>query len=336
MRSLINSTEPYNFRSEEVLPLNEPVLPISYEHMDRWVASLQSALLAEAFSSIIGVLRGGAPLALMVSHATGVEPSFLRYRRADRSVTWDSSLPIPQAGSKVLLCEDIAGAGHTLKDCLSFLQRRGLQVKTLTAGYHDLSRLRPDYGIDGRGYFLLFPWERQVNTQAYRDHWVSTGCGRTGQMAQDHEYDAYAIDLDGILLPDIPDQHYVADLQAALCERDQLEPFERLPPLGLVKAIITGRPEMDRARTQAWLSRHGHGETPMIMRDPQLHNDSPEQVAAHKAQATLRLGCTHFVESDPVQAILIAQYAPLLRVIWWDARNGLGRLIGALGWGQQV
>jgi hypothetical protein len=89
---------------------------------------------------------------------------------------------------------------------------------------------------------------------------------------------------------------------------------------------------MDRVRTQAWLSRHGHGETLMIMRDPRQYNDTPEQVASHKARATLQLGCTHFVESDPVQAILIAQHAPLLRVIWWEAQSRLGWLIGAAAW----
>jgi len=314
--------------------LNIPVLPISYEHMDRWVASLQPALLEEAFSSIIGVLRGGAPLALMVSHATGVEPSFVRYRRAGRSVIWDSSVPIPPPGSKVLLCEDLAGTGNTLKYCLNFLLSQGLKVKILTAGFDDLSAIRPDYGIDGRGYFLQFPWERQSYTHVYRDSWNNTGGGSTGRMAKDHECDVYAIDLDGILLPDIPPHRYASDLHAALRERDHLEPFKQLPPLGQVKAIVTGRPEMDRLRTQAWLFRHGRGETPIFMRDPQLYNDSPEQVASHKAQTTLQLGCTHFVESDPVQAILIAQQAPLLRVIWWDAGSAQARLIGAAGWAQ--
>lgn len=138
----------------------KPVLPISYEQMDRLVASIQPTLLEEAFSSIIGILRGGGPLALMVSHATGVEPAFLRYYRVDRSVIWDSSIPLPPPGSKVLLCEDIAGTGHTLKDCLAFLQRRGLIVRVFTVGFDDLSGIRPDYGLDGRGYFLQFPWER--------------------------------------------------------------------------------------------------------------------------------------------------------------------------------
>ncbi|WP_294734385.1 phosphoribosyltransferase [uncultured Pseudomonas sp.] len=297
--------------------------------MDRWIASLQPALLEEAFSCVIGILRGGGPLALMVSHTIGVVPAFLRYQRSGRSVTWDSSIPVPAPGSKVLLCEDIAGAGHTLKDCSNYLQRLGLQVKILTAGFDDLSVTRPDYGLDGRGYQLQFPWERQAYTAAYRNRWQDTH-GR--HMAQDHEYDVYALDLDGILLPDIPLEYYAADLQGALAQRDHLEPFGGVPPWGQVKAIVTGRPEMDRLRTEDWLSRHGYGAATLIMRDTQVYNDTPQQVAAHKARAIVQLACTHFVESDPVQAILIAQQAPLLRVIWWHAQSRQGRLVGAVSW----
>jgi len=312
--------------------LNKPLLPVSYEQLDRWIASLQPSLIEQSFACVIGILRGGGPLALMVSHATGVAPAFLRYRREDRQVIWDSSIPIPPAGSKVLLCEDIAGAGHTLSDCLAFLHKQGLQVKTLTAGFDDISAIRPDYGIDGRGYFLLFPWERQAYTAEYRKQWQQTAGGRHGPMPDDHEFDLYAIDLDGILLPDIAPERYAANLQLALLERDRTEPYKVLPTLGRVKGIITGRPEMDRARTEAWLQRHGYGDTPLIMRDAERYNDSPEQVATHKAQATLQLACTHFVESDPAQAILISQQAPLLRVIWWDAEVQRAQLIGASEW----
>jgi hypothetical protein len=68
------------------------------------------------------------------------------------------------------------------------------------------------------------------------------------------------------------------------------------------------------------------------MRNPDICDDSPSCVAAHKAQAALRLGCTHFVESDPIQAIEIARNAPLLHVIWWNASAGEGRLVMSDDW----
>jgi hypoxanthine phosphoribosyltransferase len=314
--------------------MNKPVLPLTYEQLDHWIESLQPALLAENFAMAIGILRGGAPLALMVSHATGAPVSFLRYDRQTRTVAWDSTLPMPPAGASVLLCEDIAGRGFTLTDCIAFLREHGLEVRTLTGAVDDLSRIQPDYAIDARGYFALFPWERQAYTERYRDDWAGVASGEAKAMADDHEYATYAIDLDGILLPDVPLARYDEDLAAALAERDALLPYDELPHIDLkrVKMIITGRPELDRARTQAWLARHGFDHLQLVMRAPHTHDESPAGAAAHKSSAALRAGVTHFVESDPVQALLIAQQAPLLRVIWWDANTQTGRLVSASVW----
>lgn len=314
--------------------MHKPIRPLTYDQIDRWIASLQPDLSRERFACAIGILRGGGPLALMVSHAVGVPAAFLRYERATRSVTWDSSIPMPLAGSTVLLCEDIAGAGNTLDDCIAFLRDRGLTVKTLVGAFDDLSRIRPDYGLDARGSFVLFPWERHAHTDAYREAWQRTRAGTRGRIGDDHEFVVYAIDLDGILLPDVPPAHYEADLAAALAERDALLPFERLPDVGVehAKAIVTGRPEMDRARTAAWLARHGFDRPALVMRDPSRYPDRPREVAAHKAHAALALSCTHFIESDPVQALHIAELAPLLRVIWWNAADCTGKLVSAHQW----
>lgn len=315
--------------------MNKPVVPLTYEQLDQWVESLQPVLAAEQYAAVVGILRGGAPLALMVSHATGAHVAFLRYDRATREVRWDSTLPLPEPGSKVLLCEDIAGRGNTLVDCIAFLREHGLTVRTLTGAYDDLSRLRPDYSIDASGYFALFPWERQAYTDRYRADWRRDGTHPGSLMADDHDYAVYAIDLDGVLLPDIAPARYEADLDAALAERDALLPFERMPGIDMqrARAVITGRPEMDRERTAAWLERHGFGHLDLIMRHPEHHDDTPAGAAAHKAAAAIRSGVTHFIESDPVQAILIARGAPLLRVIWWNAHTRIGTLIGATAWG---
>ncbi len=314
--------------------MNKPIVPLTYEQLDQWIESLQPALVAERFAAVVGILRGGAPLALMVSHATGAPVAFVRYDRATREVQWDSTLPMPEPGSTVLVCEDIAGRGFTLTDCIAFLREHGLKVRTLTGAFDDLSRLRPDYSIDASGYFALFPWERQAYTERYRADWSRAGERDGALMSDDHEYAIYAVDLDGVLLPDIALARYDEDLEGALAERDALPPFEKFPSIDLqrARAIITGRPEMDRVRTEQWLARFGFGQIELIMRAPGEHDDTPAGAAAHKAAAALRCGVTHFIESDPVQAIFIAQRAPLLRVIWWNASTRTGTLIGASNW----
>ncbi|CAN7401981.1 phosphoribosyltransferase [Trinickia sp. LjRoot230] len=313
---------------------NQPILPITYDQIDQWIASLQPVLAREGFACVVGILRGGTLPATLVSHATGVVPAFLRYQRATRTVSWDASIPLPAKGSKVLLCEDFAGSGHTLADCVAYLREHGLVVKTLTVVFDDLSRSRPDYGIDCCGYRPLLPWERHVHTQEHQARWRSTQAGSLGPVGEDHEFAVYAIDLDGILLPDVPPHRYEADLEAALKERDLLAPYQHLPDVDFArtKAIVTGRPEIDRPRTSDWLRRHGYGGLCLMMRDPATHGELPEQVAAHKAQAAVTLACTHFIESDPVQAIFIAQHAPQLRVVWWDAARRAGKLIASHAW----
>lgn len=314
--------------------MDKPLVIMSYEQLDLWIASLQSELLAEGFSCAVGLLRGGAPLALMVSHAIGVPVAFMRYERATRKAVWDSTLPMPQPGSKVLLCEDIAGRGYTLLDCIEHLQSHGLKVKTLCAAYDDLSRMRPDWGNNAVGFFASFPWERHAYTDAYRADWQRTDAGRSGRLKEDHEYTVFTIDLDGILLPDVPPERYDADLTSALHERDNLAPHFVPPTIDVhnARAIITGRPEDDRERTQRWLDRHGFDGIPLIMRDPSRHPAGEMGAVAHKSEAALQLGCTVFIESDPAQALLIAECAPLLRVVWWNADKQEGRLVMARRW----
>ncbi|MHA6845579.1 hypothetical protein [Ralstonia syzygii] len=102
--------------------------------------------------------------------------------------------------------------------------------------------------------------------------------------------------------------------------------------LRAAKAIITGRPEVDRQRTVQWLATHGFDIPALLMRNPAAYDDTYEQVAQFKACSAVKMGCTHFIESDPQQAIHIAQHAPLLRVVWWDAAAKRGRLVSAFSW----
>ena len=50
----------------------------------------------------------------------------------------------------------------------------------------------------------------------------------------------------------------------------------------------------------------------------------------YKATTATRWGCTHFVESDPEQAIRIAALAPHLIVSWWSAEETRAWMIGSV------
>jgi len=283
-----------------------------------WVESLVNSYVPEwrqaNFDAVIAIARGGLAPGVMASTALSRPLYAISYIRASRQVSWYTR-ETPSPGSRVLLVEDIAGRGRTLYDSVEFLRNQGFETSVFTLTWDVESRIRPDYGFQvPAGSRAWFPWERESITDAF---------GATNNMPDqpDYEYASWAIDLDGILLPDVPEDHYMRDLQDALLTRDALEPHATLPNRDLhALPIVTGRPEQDRARTKAWLDRHGFkGE--LIMRNEARY--SAAQTPLHKAEAIVQRRFTHFIESDAVQALEIANRVKVARVIWWNGSRAM-------------
>lgn len=291
---------------------------IASSHDYYWVESAVAGFIPTwrtlKFDAIVAIARGGLAPALMASTALSVPLYAVEYERSQRTVSWFTA-KTPPAGAKVLLIEDIAGRGTTLSDSIQFLEDQGYDVSVFTLAYDDESRIKPHYGIKvPPGFRAWFPWERESITDAF-------GATNNQPSAPEHEYASWAIDLDGILCADLPVEAYANDLAATLAQRDTLAPHTVLPNKDLSKlTIITGRPEQDRSRTQVWLTQHGfHG--PLIMRDESRYTAA--QTALHKAQAIMA-GCyTHFIESDPIQALEITNHVKVARVLWWDGSKAL-------------
>ncbi len=261
------------------------------------------------FDAVVAIARGGLVPGVMVSTSLSLPLHALAYSRPDRAVSWYTARQ-PAKPCRILLVEDVAGRGTTLSDCIAFLKGHRHELTVFTLAYDAESRIAPDYGIAmPQGFRAWFPWERESITPAF-----DASLNRPDR--REHEYASWAIDLDGVLLMDLPEDEYARALHDTLASRDLLPPSDVLPQLDLSGVtIITGRPEQDRQRTQDWLNRHGFNG-PLIMRDETTH--SAGQTAAHKAQAILARCHTHFIESDARQALDIACRAKVARVIWWD------------------
>ena len=168
-----------------------------------------------------------------------------------------------------------------------------------------------------------FPWERGEATPTGRAL-RATGAGPDRAT----EVPFHGLDLDGVFLPDVPDAVYRADLADAVAQRHDAAPYATLPHFAPDRAVvITGRPECDRALTEAWLARWGHGALPLECRPDGMPHE-PALIARYKAETATRWGCTHFVESDAAQTLLIAAHAPHLVVSWWSAAEARAWLIG--------
>ncbi|MEO6983782.1 MAG: phosphoribosyltransferase [Paralcaligenes sp.] len=267
------------------------------------------------FDAVVAIARGGLVPAVMAAGALSLPLFALSYVRPTRAVGWFTMLA-PGAGARVLLVEDVAGRGVTLVDCRDFLLKAGYNVVVFTLAYDSESRIRPDFGLEmPQGAGAWFPWEREAVTAAF-------AATDNRPDRPESEYASWAVDLDGVLAPDLPPKLYEpGTLDIALALRDDLAPCAVMPPVNLAQmAVITGRPEQDRERTQAWLAQHGF-QGPLRMRDPRRYDAT--DTAEHKARCLLEFGHTHFIESDPGQAIEIARQVPVGRIFWWDGAQAI-------------
>ena len=303
------------------LETGRPPLFLDYAQIDRMVQALLPAAAEWHADTVVGIARGGIVPATMVATGLCLPLALLNFDRATATTTW---IGPPPAAARVLLVDDCASTGATLASVRASLIDERRQVLTLAVAHDpEVSAYSPDLSHP-LTQLWRFPWERGETTARARQQ-RQTGAPR--QLGDEQSY--FGVDLDGIFLADMPAADYAADLQATLTARDQLNRFAVLPQFALQRAtIITGRPESDRLRTQAWLDRHGFGDLPLQMRPADCPDDI-DAVVRHKAEIATRLGCSHYIESEAPQAVRIAALAPHLTVLWWHAQTTGGYVVAA-------
>jgi hypoxanthine phosphoribosyltransferase len=302
--------------------LDTGLMPVflGYDQTERMIAALLDRAVQWQPETVVGITRGGLVPATMAAGLLALPLAMIGFDRAADAVGW---IGLPPSAGRILLVDDGCSTGRTMASVRAALVREGRECLTL-AVVHDpeVTSYVPDLSHPIR-MLWRFPWERGEATPAGRAL-RATGAGPDRLT----ELPFYALDLDGIFLPDVPDAVYQADIADAVARRHALEPFASLPFFAPERAVvITGRPDSDRERTSAWLARWGHGALPLECRPSDMPHD-PDRVARYKAEAATRWGCTHFVESDPEQALRIAAHAPHLVVSWWSATEARAWLIG--------
>jgi hypoxanthine phosphoribosyltransferase len=293
---------------------------LGYDQTERMIAALLDRAVRWQPDTVVGIARGGLVPATMAAGILALPLAMIGYQRATGATHWIG--PPPTAG-RVLLVDDGCSSGQTMNAARTELEREGRSCLTLAVVHDpDVTSYVPDLSHPMQTLWR-FPWERGEATPAGRAL-RATGAGP--DLATELPF--YGLDLDGVFLPDVPDAVYRADIAEAVMRRHGLEPFPALPFFSPDRAVvITGRPDVDRERTETWLARWGHGALPLVCRPADMPYN-PDSVARYKAEAATRWGCTHFVESDAEQALRIAAHAPHLVVSWWSATDARAWLIG--------
>lgn len=294
---------------------------IGYDQAERMVAALLDRASAWRPDAVVGIVRGGLVPATMVSCMLALPLFMIGWDRRTGASFWGGPAP---DGKRILLVDDCCATGETMRAMRAVVLGQAVDCATLTI-VHDPETTThvPDFSHPMRELFR-FPWERGEATPAAR---ALRATGAPADRVTEAPF--VGLDLDGVFLRDVPRSEYDADLAAALRRRQAIAPYAALPQFSRDRAVvITARPEMDRAQTRAWLTRWGYRDLILECRPPEVPGDIAS-VARYKAATATRWGCTHFVESEPEQAIRIGALAPHLVVSWWSADESRAWIIGA-------
>ena len=114
---------------------------------------------------IVGISRGGLVPARILSDILGVKKvgilgiSFykgLGETEEKPEITQDLSIDVK--GSSILLVDDVADSGKSLKAAKKYLQDGGI-IKTATLHYKPRSEYKPDYFVHSTSAWIVYPWE---------------------------------------------------------------------------------------------------------------------------------------------------------------------------------
>lgn len=115
-----------------------------YDDMINKIAVYVKHINKEEIGAIYGLPRGGLPIAVSLSHSLGL-PLLMNYY--DRKVV---------TRKKILVVDDIADTGHTLKD---FDSPHNI---ICTMHYHQDSIVRPEFFCYEKGDdWIVYPWETE-------------------------------------------------------------------------------------------------------------------------------------------------------------------------------
>lgn len=132
---------------------------------------------------IVGVCRGGwAPARVMSDLLENANTASIRIEfylapgvTAKKPVI-SQAIMVPVKGVNVLVVDDVADTGESLKVAVEHLEVCGAKaIRTATLYYKPQSILKPDFFIIQTEQWIIFPWERLESARRLLDEAEKTG-----------------------------------------------------------------------------------------------------------------------------------------------------------------
>lgn len=142
-------------------------LPISWPSYHAYALKLARSVLSskKSIQHIVAISRGGLTLGHILSDllripiATFAIQSYTDIKKQGESVVTEP-LKTNIKGKHILLVDDVADSGKTLKRALSYLKRfHPASIMVVTMLYKPWSVFKPDYFVKTTTKWILFPYE---------------------------------------------------------------------------------------------------------------------------------------------------------------------------------
>ncbi|MGC9075688.1 MAG: phosphoribosyltransferase [Conexivisphaera sp.] len=141
---------------------------VTWEEFGRLAESLTGSIVrgGRRHELVIGILRGGCPLALMVADRLGARVDFLNIKSYSgigerSSPTVLSTITEDAAGKDVIIVDDLVDEGATMSFAVDFIGDRysPKSVETAALFVKPWSKFIPSYHLGVVREWVIFPWE---------------------------------------------------------------------------------------------------------------------------------------------------------------------------------
>ena len=145
-------------------------LKVSWKHLEELVEELAEKISADYKADVmIGILRGGMTVAHLLSDIMGYDEIYpigctsyvdVREKRALR--VYNPLFLKDLSGKRVLVVDDVADSGGTLKEIVEreVAPKNPLETRTATLHIKPWSTFKPDYYVDVTDAWIVYPWEK--------------------------------------------------------------------------------------------------------------------------------------------------------------------------------
>lgn len=157
----------------------------SWEEFGQHVLALAKSIIqsGEEFDVLVALARGGTAIARPLADLCGIKEIssmqiefYTGVNETAKSPVITQSLPVKVRDQKVLVVDDIADSGETLKIADHYLTMHGVsEIKTATLITKPWTKYQPDHSAYESSAWVIFPWESRESIELLAAIWAGKG-----------------------------------------------------------------------------------------------------------------------------------------------------------------